>query len=912
MSSNSSISNALYLRLKNQFPEVTFSDKNNIQGGKLENAVFFDFPFIVDDQKIASITISIADGKTLKLIRTEDALDSQEDGIKNVWFRFLRNMRNFAKARLLNFEPMDPVKGKIQKRDYQNFAADAKDKFKDLPMSESSLYGSTRSSYQKLENTKLIIRHSKKIDEESPNSRTRNIDAMFIEGENGERFRYPFIHLAGARAMQRHVSNSGSPYDDFGQYIVGLSENIYNLRRFNHLVNRSAFLENTDVIGIAEAAKHKSINLKKTLESIQKQRGYEAVKENFIAFEKKDVDDEMLEDLKNRFTLHQFNEELKDLFPYITDLIGEGGGTASMGMKNPESPQGNKLGDPRGNNMSTTDMYESGNDLESIINNFQNDVEEFKAGGEMSDDLFDALYNYYAASGEMPYGIQKGRDGDPMEWISQQFEQEIEHIGTQMEESDFGNPEEILRSVAQTLEREVEWPLTEIMDGATVKKLLAPLMNAIHQQLQHHTSEVDEAKPFVKGAPAKGQGKPTGDYDDSDAAQEPVTDYKDRPRDEAWDLKMAIDAASEIRMEPFDKASIVKAIDGTHHQIKELKKAAEQNPKEKKIQYGIEKAEARLGLLQARLGTAEPKATNNVTKNALTIEHLSTHVKDDKISLLLSRIADDYPRMDKSEQKEVNDLIRMMMSKVKLVPMFSNESTTFEELETLLSKNSKVVERTHNTLDYVDEFERRLSAVIGENNDLLSDDVDVQKKALSELNELMQEHFPVGTNGINAKESLRGIIDDPMLDDKFEEISQQDADTCARSTIMDWIKEKAPELESQINPGDMASDPTNPQAPAPAVPPEEEPAAPQENSDAQATDQFYNPPASQNTEVEEFVKSLYDSKTGKFPRGETGVITSVEKKYGHQAGRHAQECIENLKNTFDENIMRMRKLAGVS
>ena len=115
-----------------------------------------------------------------------------------------------------------------------------------------------------------------------------------------------------------------------------------------------------------------------------------------------------------------------------------------------------------------------------------------------------------------------------------------------------------------------------------------------------------------------------------------------------------------------------------------------------------------------------------------------------------------------------------------------------------------------------------------------------------------------------------------------------------------------------MNPGDMASDPTNPQAPAPAVPPEEEPAAPQENSDAQATDQFYNPPASQNTEVEEFVKSLYDSKTGKFPRGETGVITSVEKKYGHQAGRHAQECIENLKNTFDENIMRMRKLAGVS
>jgi hypothetical protein len=819
MSSSDMISNALFLKLKTRFPGVTFSDKNNLSN-KVEDAIFFDFPFEVDGEKLASITIFLGDKGTLKLLRTEDQLENCDDRVKKIWFNFLRDMRNFAKSRLLNFQPMDPVKGQIQKRDY----------FKDTPMSESALYGSTRSSYQRLENTKLIIRHSKRIEEESPNSRTRNIDALFVESENGERFRYPFVHLAGARAMQRHCSNGGSPYDDFGQYIVGLSENIYNLRRFNHLVNRTAFLENTEVVGIAEAARNKSTNLKKTLESIQKQRGYEAAKENFVAFERKEVDEEMLEDLKNRFTLHQFNEELKDLFPYITDLLGEGGGTASMGMKNPEQPQGNKLGDPRGNNMSTTDMDE-------------------------------------------------------------------------MDESEFGSPEEILRSVAQTLEREVEWPLTEIMDGATVKKLLAPLMNAIHQQLQQHTSEVDEAKPFVKGAPAKGQGKPTGDYDDTDAAQEPVTDYKDRPRDEAWDLKMAIEAASEIRMEPFDKASIVKAIDGTHHQIKELKKAAEQNPKEKKIQYGIEKAEARLGLLQARLGTAEPKATNNVTKNALTIEHLATHVKDDKISLLLSRIADDYPRMDKSEQKEVNDLIRMMMSKVKLVPMFSNESTTFEELESLLNRETITTENSDTKLDYVQEFERRLSAVIGENNDLLSQDPDVQQKALGELNELMKEHFPVGTNGINAKESLRGIIDDSDLDEVFEQISKQDADTCARSAIMDWIRTKAPELESQIDVGDMDSDPKNPQA-------QQQQAAPQPADNGQ--EPVGEEVEDQNDEITEFVKSLYDSTTGNFPRGETGVLVSATKKFGPQCENQVKGCIETLKHSFDENIMRMRKLAGVS
>ena len=243
------------------------------------------------------------------------------------------------------------------------------------------------------------------------------------------------------------------------------------------------------------------------------------------------------------------------------------------------------------------------------------------------------------------------------------------------------------------------------------------------------------------------------------------------------------------------------------------------------------------------------------------------------------------------------------MSKVKLVPMFSNESTTFEELESLLNRETMTTENSDTKLDYVQEYERRLSAVIGENNDLLSQDPDVQQKALSELNELMKEHFPVGTNGINAKESLRGIIDDSDLDEVFEQISKQDADTCARSAIMDWIKEKAPELEGQIDVGDMASDPTNPQA-------QQQPAAPQpaDNGQAPVDEEFED----QNNEITEFVKSLYDSTTGNFPRGETGVLVSATKKFGPQCENQVKGCIETLKHSFDENIMRMRKLAGVS
>lgn len=66
--------------------------------------------------------------------------------------------------------------------------------------------------------------------------------------------------------------------------------------------------------------------------------------------------------------------------------------------------------------------------------------------------------------------------------------------GESVEESQWGPPEEILRNVQQTLEREIEWPLTEIMDAAMVKKLLAPLHHAIAAKINElpEDGELDE------------------------------------------------------------------------------------------------------------------------------------------------------------------------------------------------------------------------------------------------------------------------------------------------------------------------------------------------------------------------------------------------------------------------------------
>ena len=74
---------------------------------------------------------------------------------------------------------------------------------------------------------------------------------------------------------------------------------------------------------------------------------------------------------------------------------------------------------------------ESGETLDHILNRFKHEVRNFKQTGELEygSDLYDALYDYYCDSGEMPYGTAKARDGDPVEWISDNLQSHLDGGG---------------------------------------------------------------------------------------------------------------------------------------------------------------------------------------------------------------------------------------------------------------------------------------------------------------------------------------------------------------------------------------------------------------------------------------------------------------------------------------------------
>lgn len=98
--------------------------------------------------------------------------------------------------------------------------------FKALPVTEDvenvmeSMWGSTKTSYQRIGNTRLIIRHSDRISEEVRGARSRKIHSIFVETADGERFKFPVPNLHGARAYASHLSSGGSHQDELAEMII--------------------------------------------------------------------------------------------------------------------------------------------------------------------------------------------------------------------------------------------------------------------------------------------------------------------------------------------------------------------------------------------------------------------------------------------------------------------------------------------------------------------------------------------------------------------------------------------------------------------------------------------------------------------------------------------------------------------
>jgi hypothetical protein len=351
MDATNNIATDLFYKIRSRFTGLKLGASSGEVTINPEEARFFDFDYQEEGNTIGHVSISLAEDNSMKVYFSTGITESMNPGEKKNWYKFLRELRMFAKRRLMSFDTRDITKDNLDKKDYAFLSqhnnptaqANTTTPVGESVMNESTLYGSKTMSYQKLEDTRLIIKHSQALaDDMAPGARSRNISALFVENADGERFKYPFIHLAGARAMQRHVANGGMPYDDLGKSIIGMSEEIAQLKSFGNYVVRNDLM-NSDTNGIVERSSTALNSLRETIAKLAKQGHYEAYRESFQAHQPMEVPQDVVEDFTEKFTVKNFKEDIKSVFPVLYRLMKEAntiGYDDIVAMTTPEAVEG--------------------------------------------------------------------------------------------------------------------------------------------------------------------------------------------------------------------------------------------------------------------------------------------------------------------------------------------------------------------------------------------------------------------------------------------------------------------------------------------------------------------------------------------------------------------------------------------
>ena len=310
------IAEDLFNKLRSVYPTLQIGDASANKTLEPEDARFFDFVFESGGADIGSVTISLVDDQ-FKIYYSKELTEGLGEN-KQQWYNFLREMRQFAKRRLMTFDVRDITKSNLERKDFE-FLRTQQQEFRDSDMNEGKMYGSIKSSYQDLgETAKIIVRHKRPVDEDVRGSRSRHISKIFIENTDGERMLLPFKNLLGARAAARHVSEGGQLHDDIGTHITNTVGQMAQLKNFVNYSKRNK-LVNENTVDIVESVRDAYNNIRQDLTRMTSRRGYSNFAENFEPVETTLSEDD-LDEMKDQFTVKKHDDNVFESLPLINSI----------------------------------------------------------------------------------------------------------------------------------------------------------------------------------------------------------------------------------------------------------------------------------------------------------------------------------------------------------------------------------------------------------------------------------------------------------------------------------------------------------------------------------------------------------------------------------------------------------------
>ena len=179
--------------------------------------------------------------------------------------------------------------------------------------------GSTKTSYQPLDNVKIIVKHSKDVNEEIRGSRSRNINKIFIQA-NEERYLFPSKNLHGARAMARHIYNGGTMHDTVAESIIEMCKDFGYIKEFVSYVTKKGLVNETNGEYVSLAKEHIE-NIRTTFKKLSGVKTYANAVESLAEFDNIEIVNEV--NLEDHFTETHFDDKVGNAHNTLSKLVNK-------------------------------------------------------------------------------------------------------------------------------------------------------------------------------------------------------------------------------------------------------------------------------------------------------------------------------------------------------------------------------------------------------------------------------------------------------------------------------------------------------------------------------------------------------------------------------------------------------------
>lgn len=308
-----STAESLYDLLSVRDFDIETLDSTGSDSVDVKDADVFSFDFKHQGVNYGPVVIILSNNNHLEVLAADSLGKHMDDpAARDAWFGFLEQLSKFSRRRGFASFDID----NINRSPYRMKQAASQAARLDESWRARGRHYSENAGPQK---TILRIKHSRALDEND--ARFRSIDSLFIETQDGERYKLPFKNLAGGRAMARHCAQGGRPWDDRGQHITDMVKEAVVLGNF---LRRRCNPISEAALDLVERAKKRRRNLQRQIKGLAGSRGYGVYFGGWtgsdVAGDGGGVEESLLEQVKQAFVVEYVDSAVETAAPYLARL----------------------------------------------------------------------------------------------------------------------------------------------------------------------------------------------------------------------------------------------------------------------------------------------------------------------------------------------------------------------------------------------------------------------------------------------------------------------------------------------------------------------------------------------------------------------------------------------------------------